>query len=123
MVLAIINGIFTISAGLITALLWIIVIIKKIDHKFIEKPFERLFHIIAEFIMSVVAIVAGIALLLGQTWSLPLFYVAMGLILYALVNAIGIYKEKKFKLLVIILVISTVITLALIVTSIIVLTI
>ena len=123
MVLAIIDGIFTISAGLITALLWIIVITKKIDHKFIEKPLERLFHIIAEFLMSIVAIVAGIALLFEQTWSLPLFYIAMGLILYALVNAIGIYKEKKFQLLVVILVISTVITLALIVTSIILLTI
>lgn len=123
MVLAIIDGIFAISAGLITAFLWIIVIIKKLDYKFIEKPTERLFHIIAEFLMSAVAIIAGIALLLEQTWSIYIFYLAMGLILYALINAIGIYKEKKYKLLVVTLVSSVLITIVLIITSIIILTI
>lgn len=114
MVLVIIDGIFTICAGLITAFLWIIVIIKKIEAKFIEKPTERLFHILAEFIMSIIAIVAGIGLFLKQSWAIPLFYISMGLILYALINAIGIYKEKKFKLLVLILIFSAVLTLVLI---------
>ena len=73
--------------------------------------------------MSAVAIIAGIALLLEQTWSIYIFYLAMGLILYALINAIGIYKEKKYKLLVVTLVSSVLITIVLIITSIIILTI
>ena len=117
MVLAIIDGIFTISAGTITALLWIIVIVKRIDHKFVENPTERLFHIIAEFLMSIVAIIAGIALLLELTWAIPMFYLAMGLIIYAAVNAVGIYKEKN-NLLALVLIGTAVITLALTIISI-----
>ncbi|MHA1198653.1 MAG: hypothetical protein ACTSQF_04800 [Candidatus Heimdallarchaeaceae archaeon] len=117
MVLLIIDGIFVISAGLVTSLLWIVVMIKKIEYKFIEKKYERMFHIIAEFVMSLTAIVAGIALLFEQPWGIPLFYLAMGLILYALVNAIGIYKEKKYKLLVLTLIISAVIAVALVAIS------
>lgn len=114
MILEIIDGVFVISAGMITLILWIVVLIKRLEYKFIERSFERLFHIIAEFVMSIIAIISGIALLLQQAWGLHLFFLAMGLILYALVNAIGIYGEKKYKLLVIILVISSIITLILI---------
>ena len=96
MILEIIDGVFVIIAGTLAIVLWIIVLLKKIEHKFIEKPFERLFHIVAEFVMSIVAIISGILLLLQQTWGLPLFFLATGLILYALINAIGIYGEKKY---------------------------
>ncbi|MHA1954023.1 MAG: hypothetical protein ACW96U_08765, partial [Candidatus Heimdallarchaeaceae archaeon] len=114
MILEIIDGVFVISAGIIALILWIVVLIKRLEHKFIERPFERLFHIIAEFVMSTIAMISGIALLLQQAWGLYLFFLAMGLILYALVNAIGIYGEKNYKLLVIILVISSTIALTLI---------
>ncbi|NPD88027.1 MAG: hypothetical protein HGN29_04855 [Asgard group archaeon] len=117
MILEIIDGIFVISAGIITLILWIVVLIKRLEYKFIEKPFERLFHIVAEFVMSIIAIISGIALLFQQTWGLPLLFLAMGLILYALINAIGIYGEKKYKLLVIILILSTMITIILIAIS------
>ena len=120
MVLEIIDGIFIISAGTITSILWIYVLLKKQGHKFIEQPFERLFHIVAEFMMSIIAIIGGIALLSQQTWGIPLFFLAAGLILYATTNAIGIYGEKS-KFLVIILATSAIITLALIITSIVIL--
>jgi len=117
MVLEIINGVFTLSAGTMTFVLWVIVILKKQGHKFIEKSFERLFHIIAEFMMSIVAIVSGIGLLLRQIWALPVFFLAMGLILYAIVNAIGIYGEKKNRLLTLTLISSAIITIILIIIS------
>ena len=116
-ILEIINGIFVISAGTISSILWSIVLIKKMGHKFIEKKLERRFHILAEFLMSIIAVTSGISLLLEQAWGVPLVYLALGLILYALVNAIGIYDEKGYKLLVIILVVSTIITIALIVVN------
>jgi hypothetical protein len=117
MILEIIDGVFAISAGTITLVLWIVVLIKKLGNKFIEQPFERLFHILAEFVMSIIAIIGGIALLFQQTWALPLFFLAMGLILYAVINAIGIYREKKYKLLVLILTTTSIITIALIAIS------
>ncbi len=117
MILEIIDGVFVICAGIITAMLWVVVLVKKLEHKFIEKKFERVFHIAAEFLMSSIAIIAGIILLLKHFLGVPLFYLAMGLILYALVNAIGIYWEKRYRLLVLILIISTLITIVLIAVS------
>ena len=110
MILEIISGAFAISAGTLTALIWIVVLIKKTGSKFIEHPFERLFHITAEFIMSVLAIIGGIALILDLTWGLYVFLFALGLILYAIINAIGIYGKKEYKLLLIILISSAIIT-------------
>ena len=117
MILEIIDGVFVISAGTITLILWIVVLIKGLEHKFIERSFERLFHIVAEFVMSITAIISGIALLLQQVWGFSLFFLAAGLILYALINAIGIYGEKKYRLLVIILIGSAIITITLIAIS------
>ncbi len=113
MILEIISGIFSISAGTITAFLWIYVILRKKGHLFIEHSFERLFHITAEFIMSILAIIGGIALILELTWGLYVFLFALGLILYAIVNAIGIYGKKEYTLLLIILISSAIITIAL----------
>jgi len=113
MILEIISGVFSISAGTITTLLWIIVLLKKKANLFIEHPFERLFHITAEFIMATLAIVGGIALILELTWGLYMFLFAMGLILYAIVNAIGIYGKKEYTLLLVVLVSSAIITLTL----------
>ncbi|MCG3221869.1 MAG: hypothetical protein H7641_10860 [Candidatus Heimdallarchaeota archaeon] len=121
MILEIIDGAFVIGAGTLAMILWIVVLSTKMGHKFREKPFERLFLVIAEFVMSIIAIISGIALLLQQTWGLPLFFLATGLILYALINAIGIYGEKKYGLLVIVLVISTIITMILIAISLVIL--
>jgi hypothetical protein len=117
MLIEIIDGVFVLSAGTMTLILWLIVIIKKQGHKFIEKPFERLFHIIAESVMAIISIVGGIALLLEQMWALHMFFLAMGLLLYATVNAIGIYGEKKNMLLTSILISSALITLILIIVS------
>lgn len=121
MVLIIIDGIYAISAGTITSLIWIYVLIKKMAPQLVENKSERIFHISAEFLMSIVAIVAGIVLLLDLIWGIYLFYLAMGLILYASVNAIGIYKGK-YKMLVFILTFTAVISIVIIVLSLILIT-
>ena len=113
MILEIISGIFAVTAGLLTALIWIFVLIKKISDKFIENKFERIFHIIAEFIMAIFAIIGGIALILELTWGLYMFLFAIGLILYAIINAIGIYSKKEYKLISVILIGSAIITITL----------
>jgi len=105
MVLIIIDGIYAISAGAITALIWIIVLAKKQGSKFIANKHERIFHITAEFVMASFAISTGIALLLGKTWGISYFYLTAGFILYASINAIGLYFEKN-KLLVAILILT-----------------
>ena len=95
-----ISGIFSLMVGISILLFWLVLIILKKLNEFIEKPFERTFHILAEIITALFAIVGGIAILTKQIWRFHYFFFAMGLVIYAITNAIGIYGQKKYWLLV-----------------------
>ena len=90
-----INGIYAITVGISLNLFWIVVFVLKSSHKLIENTKEKIFHIIAEFFISSLALIAGIAIFYEQDWAIYLFFVAMGALTYACINAIGIYSKKK----------------------------
>jgi len=50
--------------------------------------------------MSFLSLIFGIAILLNQNWGVILFILTMGFMIYATINAIGIYAHKKFWMLV-----------------------
>lgn len=95
-----VNGIYAITVGISLNLFWIVVFVMKSSHKLIENNKERLFHLIAEFFISSLALIAGIAIFYEQDWAIYLFFVAMGALSYACINAVGIYAKKKLWLLV-----------------------
>ncbi len=96
MVLDIITGIYSILVGVSLVIFWIIAFYNKKTQKYIEIKLERYFHIIAEFVMSFLAFISGIAILLNQNWGVILFILTMGFMIYATINAIGIYAHKKY---------------------------
>ncbi|MBY9000086.1 MAG: hypothetical protein KGD64_04165 [Candidatus Heimdallarchaeota archaeon] len=95
-----VNGIYSIVVGISLNLFWIVVFSLKSSPKLIENPKERLFHVIAEFFISTLAIIAGIGIFYEQDWGIYLFFIAFGALTYACINAIGIYSKKKLWLLV-----------------------
>ncbi len=95
-----VNGIYAVTVGISLNLFWIVVVALKSSHKFIEDSKERLFHIIAEFFISSLALIAGVAIFFEQDWANYLFFIAMGALTYACINASGIYSKKKLWLLV-----------------------
>jgi hypothetical protein len=95
MVLELINGIYSITVGVSLAGFWLIVYLKKRLDSLIDDSFERIFHIIAELMISVLALISGIAILANETWGLFVFILTIGFLIYASINAIGIYGKKK----------------------------
>lgn len=95
-----VNGIYAITVGISLNLFWIAIFVLKSSHKLIENTKERLFHIIAEFLMSSLALIAGIAIFYEQDWGTYFFFIAMGALTYACINAVGIYSKKDLWLLV-----------------------
>ena len=93
--------------GFSTAVFWMIVIYKRETQKYIIPPLERYFHIIAEFVMSFLSLCTGIVILLNHQWGSILFILTMGFMIYATINAIGIYAQMKYWMLV-----ATLITIA-----------
>ena len=60
-----------------------------------SQPIAIRFHIAAESTMGILSIVSGILMLVQFTWSIYPFAVAMGLVIYAVINSAGYYAQKK----------------------------
>jgi hypothetical protein len=95
-----VNGIYAITVGVSLNLFWIVIFVMKASHKLIEDYKERLFHVIAEIFISSLALIAGIMIFYEQDWGIYFFFIAIGALTYACINAVGIYSKKKLWLLV-----------------------
>ena len=59
------------------------------------EPVAIKFHITAEMVMGGLSLISGIFLIIGLSWAPYLFILAMGLIIYAVINSAGYYGQKK----------------------------
>lgn len=60
-----------------------------------EKPWAITFHVIAEFSTAILLIVSGAGLWFCSEWARTLSPLALGLLLYAVINSPGYYAQKK----------------------------
>ncbi|MFX0040386.1 MAG: hypothetical protein ACFFCY_13915 [Promethearchaeota archaeon] len=95
MVLLIISGIYAIIIGLGIIGLWTMLVLTKQVPELQSEPVAIKFHITAEMIMGILSLVSGIFLLIGFPWATYFFILAMGLVIYAVINAAGYYGQKK----------------------------
>jgi len=58
-------------------------------------PVYALLHVTAEITMGVCMLVGGIGILSGASWARKTTFVAVGMMLYAVVNAAGYYAQTK----------------------------
>ena len=59
------------------------------------EPVAITFHMIAEMIMGILSLLSGIFLLIGFSWAPYFFILAMGLVIYAVINSAGYYGQRK----------------------------
>jgi len=65
------------------------------------EPVAITFHITAEFFMGILSLISGIFLFIGFSWAPYFFILAMGLVIYAVINSAGYYGQRKQWLIVI----------------------
>jgi len=58
------------------------------------EPIRIGFHLAAELITALCLILSGIGLLITKTWSIPLFLVASGMLLYTAIVSPGYFAQK-----------------------------
>ncbi len=56
---------------------------------------EMAFHWAAEFITAVLLIVSGISLLVSAGWSITVFLVASGMLMYTVINSPGYFAQQQ----------------------------
>ncbi len=95
MVLSIISGIYALVIGIGILGLWTMLLLTKQVPELETEPVALAFHLTAEIIMGILSLVSGIFLLIGISWAPYFFILAMGLVIYAVINAAGYYGQKK----------------------------
>lgn len=94
-VLLIISGIYAIIIGIGITGLWTMLLRTKQVPELKTEPTAIKFHITAEMTMGILSLISGIFLLFRLSWAPYLFILAMGLIIYAVINSAGYYGQRK----------------------------
>lgn len=58
------------------------------------EPIRIKYHLAAEFTTALLLICAGMALITGQTWAIPTYLVAMGMLFYTVIVSPGYFAQK-----------------------------
>ncbi|MFB6082195.1 MAG: hypothetical protein ABEJ67_05170 [Halanaeroarchaeum sp.] len=58
-------------------------------------PFEIWFHLVAELVTATALIASGVGLLRGRPWARWLLPIALGMLLYSVINAAGYYLDRR----------------------------
>jgi hypothetical protein len=93
--LLIISGIYAIVIGIGIIGLWTMLYLTKQIPELKTEPIAIAFHITAEMVMGILSLLSGIFLLIGLPWAAHFFILAMGLIIYAVINSAGYYAQKN----------------------------
>ena len=94
-VLELIASIYIILIGIAMLCMWLLLLIKREVPDLKTKPTQIFFHLIAEFLTSIMLIIGGIGYLMNQPWGVALFFIAVGMVIYSTINAAGFYGQLK----------------------------
>jgi hypothetical protein len=81
--------------GLSMLALWTMLIFTKQVPEFETAPFTTITHITAESLTGLMLIIAGYGLLKKQPWAQRFYPLAVGMLLYAVVQASGYYIDHS----------------------------
>jgi len=95
LIVLIISGIYAIIIGIGIIYLWIMLYRTKQIPELKTEPVAIKFHLIAEITMGALCLISGILLLIGVIWASYFFIMAMGLVVYAVINSAGYYGQQK----------------------------
>jgi hypothetical protein len=86
---------FAVLAGLFLLLQWSYFFATGQMADLRTEPAKAALHLLAEFVTAVALIVGGWAVFADQAWGMQLYLVAMGMLLYAVINGSGEYVEIR----------------------------
>ncbi len=105
-----ISGIFTLSMGILMIAVWIVYLALGKFPELKTVPFEATFLLIAESLTAIALLLGGAGILKKQKWGKKLNLTAMGMMLYTVINSIGVFGQDGIIPLVIFFIILTLLT-------------
>lgn len=86
-------GIYGITAGILIFVQWLFYLATAHVPALDSAPLEVVFHLAAEFMTSMVMIAGGIAVLRRRPWAARLYYLASGMLIYAVIDSAGYFVQ------------------------------
>jgi hypothetical protein len=94
-VFGLIASLYVIIIGIAMLCMWLLLLMKREVPDLKTKPTQIYFHLISEFLTSIILIIGGIGLIMNQFWGLAVFFIAIGMVIYSTINAAGFYGQLK----------------------------
>ncbi|NYT12511.1 MAG: hypothetical protein GKC03_08210 [Methanomassiliicoccales archaeon] len=90
-------SIFLIAIGLLIIGMWTALLLgKKVDDLETNR-LGMIYHIIAEFLTGLLLVAAGVSSILDARWSFEISLVALGMLIYTVINSAGYYAQRGEK--------------------------
>ena len=86
-VIELVASIYIIIIGIALLCMWLLLLIKREVPELNTKPTQIFFHLVAEFLTSIMLIIGGIGLIMNQFWGVAVFF--------STINAAGFYGQLK----------------------------
>ena len=89
-----IKAVYSIVVGISILALWIMLFLTGQIPELETELFRISFHIFSELLLAIILVISGIGLLRKSKTAEKLFLLAMGLLLYSVINAAGYYGQN-----------------------------
>ena len=90
-----INAFYSIFVGIGMSLVWLILLLTNNVSELKTAPITIAFHIVVEYITALSLVASGILLLKKVSWAVYYNVFALGMLLYATINACGYYLQNS----------------------------
>ncbi len=85
---------YSILMGILQIGSWVVLyFLGEVRNYYINKPFETIFLLIAEFLTAFAMIIGGSGILAGQKWGTPVNLAALGMMLYCAIFSFGSFGQ------------------------------
>lgn len=84
---------YVILVGVVMIGFWTMLYVREQIPELSTAPYEIGYHLVAELVTAIALVGAGIGLVRGHGWSQRLYPVALGMLLYTVVNSAGYYAQ------------------------------
>ncbi len=85
---------YSILMGVLQIGTWVILyFLGVVKNYYVEKPFETIFLLIAEFLTAIAMIIGGSGTLGEQRWGIPVNLAALGMMLYCAIYSFGSFGQ------------------------------
>jgi hypothetical protein len=82
------------AVGILMGIQWLFFLVTGNVSEVQTEPLSIAFHLVAEFATASLLLIAGVGLLRSSVWALHMSLIALGMLLYTVINSAGYFAQR-----------------------------